>query len=101
MIAVANNLPNIVKLLVDCKNCDLNVRDVTGETAIIKASALEDPTCLHILIQAGASISIPQKDGITPIFLAVHKGREENVRLLLNAGADITVRPSNHESSNR
>lgn len=43
---------------------------------------------VRILLEGGAQLETPTRDGLTPLMRAVRRGRLEIVELLLHAGAD-------------
>ena len=59
------------------------------ETALLQAALTGNDTSVHLLIQAGADVNIPHKDGDTALLTAVAVGDESSVNLLIKAGADV------------
>ncbi|CAI0698929.1 ankyrin repeat domain-containing protein [Serratia ficaria] len=63
-----------------------------GNGALHTAAALRDAQCLRMLLAAGAPVNARNAvTGATPLAAAVLAGREEQLRLLLAAGADATL----------
>jgi ankyrin repeat protein len=63
-----------------------------GWTAVIESIVLGDGGSRHLatlnaLINAGADLNIPDRDGNTPLGLAIKYGHEEMAQLLESAGA--------------
>ena len=50
---------------------------------------------VKILIQAHANVDAQNAAGFTPLMLAAHHGNYEICNMLINAGADITLRNKN------
>ena len=44
---------------------------------------------MRVLIESGADINKARDIGVTPLFIAAHKGHEAVVRALIKAGADV------------
>jgi len=55
------------------------------------ATAPAGHTIIPTLIRGGALINVPNDTGCTAIYFAASKGREQNVRTLLDLGADCTL----------
>lgn len=45
-----------------------------------------------MLVEAGADVNWIDGEGVTPLILAAFKGHEDIARLLLEQGADTTIR---------
>jgi ankyrin repeat protein len=45
--------------------------------------------CIKMLLDSGANINKADKDGVTPLYIAVEKNRPRIVELLVDVGADI------------
>ena len=84
-----------VKLLIE-KGADLNmVHLTTGATALYRAAEQNNPVCVMELLKAGADVNIANKDGQTPLMVAVKKGSTSLVALLIQSGADVNVVDNN------
>ncbi|MGI9012848.1 MAG: ankyrin repeat domain-containing protein [Phycisphaerales bacterium] len=72
---------------------DVNSADARGMTAAMYASLLETPERLRALMEYGADVAVPRKDGWTALMGASGspKGNAEIVRLLLDAGVDVNA----------
>lgn len=62
-----------------------------GQTVACKAAECADPSCLRLLIRAGADIHGAEDSGLTPLFVAAKQGSGECMDALLRAGADPEV----------
>jgi ankyrin repeat protein len=74
---------------------DVNAQNHYGETALSKAAARGDVAILRLLLKhgAGASVNIPDRlHKVTPLMQATIAGHTRAVRLLLQAGADLSAR---------
>ena len=69
------------------------------ETLLHNAAMVSQPTTVEFLLKHGAEINVRNKYGETPLFLAVQSKRLENVVLLLNAGADLSIADSDDGES--
>lgn len=72
----------------------LNVKNSYGITPLMYASGKggkAKPEIVHLLVKKGAEINIQDNDGSTAIMYAAGKGRFKTVKILLDAGADITI----------
>ncbi len=61
-------------------------------SALHAASAGGFITVVHILIQAGAQLDLLDKDQNTSLMLATVNGRNDVVKYLIKAGADISFK---------
>jgi len=66
-----------------------------GDTPLGSAMQRQDPEIVRALLEAGAD---PNKAHIPPILDAAHASRLDIVELLLDAGADVTVRGPHKET---
>lgn len=70
----------------------VNTRDITsGETALHIVTRRRDPLWIRFLAQNGANPNIRDKNGETPLQVAVIVGPVESVEALIKAGADINT----------
>ncbi|CAM9767201.1 unnamed protein product, partial [Hapterophycus canaliculatus] len=71
---------------------DLEVRDEDGNTAL--HIAIISPLCdtiLPELLRFGAKVNPTNRDGLTPLCLAVEEGHGAATHLLVSSGADVNV----------
>jgi len=64
-----------------------NERGTDAMTPLINSARLGEPACVRQLIAAGARLEDADKTGDTALAHAVRAGREENIKILLEAGA--------------
>mmetsp|Transcript_7453 Transcript_7453/g.11035 ORF Transcript_7453/g.11035 Transcript_7453/m.11035 type:complete len:174 (+) Transcript_7453:40-561(+) len=77
-----------VKLLLNNKHYDRNIRDWKDKTALHYACELGQNEIVSILIKEGADIEA-EYDTFTPLTLAAAKGKVEVVNILIEAGAHL------------
>lgn len=88
----------IYKLLITYR-ADLTQKDMFGDTVLHTASMLNvGSTTFSVLINAGADVDARNKEGVTPLAIAVQKNDLETVKLLTAAGADIHTQDTNGNS---
>lgn len=122
MIAVREDSKKVFNVLLNARGIDLNLRARNGDTALMIASykgdvatvkALLDKeaepnntgwTALHyaaaignneivqMLLDASAYIDAGSPNNTTPIMMAARAGKIETVKLLLDSGADVTLK---------
>ncbi|XP_060789001.1 fibronectin type 3 and ankyrin repeat domains protein 1 [Neoarius graeffei] len=90
--ADGGHLPIIVYMIED--GCEVDVRDSVSQwTPLMRVSAVSgNSTVASFLIRAGADVNVRDKDGKTPLMMAVLNNYEQLVSLLLNHGADQDVK---------
>jgi Ankyrin repeats (3 copies) len=66
---------------------DPNERGTDAMTPLINSARLGEPACVRQLIAAGARVEDTDKTGDTALTHAVVAGRDENIKILLEAGA--------------
>uniref|UniRef100_A0A8C9WH82 Fibronectin type III and ankyrin repeat domains 1 n=1 Tax=Scleropages formosus TaxID=113540 RepID=A0A8C9WH82_SCLFO len=83
----------ILSYMID-DGCEVDVRDnVSQWTPLMRVSALSGNTSVaSLLISGGADVNARDKDGKTPLMMAVLNNHEELVQLLLENGADLNVK---------
>jgi uncharacterized protein len=91
VIAVANNDPGMLDLLLDY-GANANETDGTGNSPLSHASALGNIDAVDRLIAAGAQVDWANQQGMTPLMRAAQTGAIGVIRRLLDAGAiaDLT-----------
>ncbi|GAB5578878.1 fibronectin type 3 and ankyrin repeat domains protein 1 isoform X1 [Prionailurus iriomotensis] len=68
----------------------------SGWTPLMRVSAVSgNQRVASLLIEAGADVNMKDKDGKTPLMVAVLNNHEELVQLLLDKGADASVKNEN------
>ena len=71
---------------------DLNVRDASGETALMLAAIGGHPATVQALLEAGADYAAADiEDGYTALMWAAREGHLDSVLKLLQAGASHAV----------
>ncbi|XP_037660984.1 fibronectin type 3 and ankyrin repeat domains protein 1 isoform X3 [Choloepus didactylus] len=74
--------------------CEVDVVDAgSGWTPLMRVSAVSgSQKVASLLIEAGADVNMKDRDGKTPLMVAVLNNHEELVQLLLDKGADASVK---------
>ena len=88
---VLHLIPRTVQSELDFSTRDLNAVDSSGRTCISWAAARGDENALNTLIQYDADLNLPDAQGNTPLH---HARNVVCAKILIGAGADITVRNS-------
>ncbi|KAF3098669.1 hypothetical protein TWF569_009814 [Orbilia oligospora] len=83
---------DVVRLLLGTGNIDIESRDRSGRTALMKSVLRGRYHVALLLINNGAKIEAADEDGWTPLILAVRKRHEKIVQLLLERNANIEVK---------
>ncbi len=98
MRAAKQNQAEVVRLLLENK-ASLGAEDREGRTSLMIAAENGSVEAARVLLQAGAK---PDHRGLTkkwhPITLAAKKGHFEIVKLLVEYGADISVKTNLHNA---
>ena len=74
--------PEIFQMLIK-NTTDVNVQDKEGNTLLAKATSLNEPLLVELLLQHGADGYKTNKEGSTPLHIAAQKGWDKIVSLLL------------------
>lgn len=78
---------------------DINQKDMFGDTLIHNATMMNvDSSILAKLIENGADVNVRNKEGVTPLEIAVQKQDVKTVKLLTANGADIHTKDTNGNS---
>jgi len=86
--AKTGNLDAVKALL--SRELDINGREPRrGQTALMWAVAAKHPEVARLLIEHGADVNIPSKDGFTPLMFAAQQGDMKAAEILLAAGAKV------------
>ena len=83
---------DVVRELISAK-ADVNARSHGGDTALMLAShgAYHDPVVVEELLKAGAEVDAVDDLGSTALMEACGQAREQAVRVLLQAGANVAL----------
>jgi len=73
------------------KGANPDIRDNSGNTALMLCAQLGFPEGTTALIEGGANVNLPNNSGETPLIVAVQRRDIVNVRLLLAAGANPKI----------
>ncbi|MTW13845.1 ankyrin repeat domain-containing protein [Pseudoduganella eburnea] len=87
MAAFQKNKPAVLAMLE--KGAQVNR---PGWTALHYAAAAGDTAIMKLLLERHASIDAESPTGTTPLMLAAREGQEDAVRLLLEEGADASLK---------
>ena len=71
---------------------NINARDGHNQTALMLAATEGDTAVVEWLVCRGAALNHVAKYGLSALMLAVVRGHREIVRVLAEAGADVTLR---------
>lgn len=83
---------NLINDLIQTPGINVNVADLEGSTVVWYAVSGGNIAVLQRLIEAGADVNLPPGSLVNPpLLVAIHKGREEMVDMLLTAGADVNA----------
>ena len=90
MIASSNNLPSIVKVLVE-NGAKLKLRDNNEDTALTLAIKAKSNLAVDELIRLGSNVKARDKRGWTALMLAAQKDIPDIAKTLIDAGADVNA----------
>ena len=90
-----SDTPRVSALL--ASGADPEMKDSNGVRAIHYAAGEPDPAILRTLILSGANINAKGRNGKTPVMEAARLGMLQNVKILVEAGADLHA----HDDLNR
>lgn len=99
-IARKNLVPymmNIIRFLVD-NGANINATDAKNRTPLHRAASIPQTITLEplsFLIEKKANVNVPDIEGNTPIFIAYSYDNTSAVKLLIDAGADVTMKNHN------
>lgn len=86
------NAGNIVKHLLGVKALEINKQDKDGYTALHHAcSKNNDEAVLRLSADKKINLNQTEREGFTPLMLAASKGHLQSVKLLVHAGADVSI----------
>jgi ankyrin repeat protein len=69
-----------------------DVNRAAGQGTPLATAAERSPEMVKYLLDRGARVDIPTRDGLTPLHLAARGAKAENVRMLLAAGASVRAK---------
>jgi ankyrin repeat protein len=69
-----------------------DVNRAAGQGTPLATAAERSPEMVKYLLDRGARVDIPTRDGLTPLHLAARGAKAENVRMLLAAGASARAK---------
>jgi|HubBroStandDraft_2_1064218.scaffolds.fasta_scaffold791799_1 ankyrin repeat protein len=70
---------------------EINQRNIFGDTPLHYVCRWGDAEAADALIKAGADVNALGEDNQTPIFSAISNGSLDTLKVLLRAGADLSV----------
>ena len=88
MVAAYKGLPQVVQMLLD-KGAEVNR---PGWTALHYAAAIGNNAIVGLLLEKSAYIDAASPNGTTPMMMAARSGHILTVKLLLDEGADATLK---------
>lgn len=88
---VVKNRADVEKLLTF--GADINITDENGVTVLMKAAkTIDDKECLNLLLKSGLSVSTRDNRGRTALIAALAGNKKENVKALIEAGANVNIK---------
>jgi ankyrin repeat protein len=87
---------DIIKTLI-ASGADPSKKDVNDEQPLHYAAASATQN-IQPLLEAGADINAQNKDGATPLHLAIEENNAEAIKTLLEAGANLAIENANGKS---
>lgn len=69
----------------------MSAADNGGFTPLINATISESLPVMSLLLELGAEVNARNKDGASAIHFAAGDGQVERIRILCDAGADLTL----------
>lgn len=89
----------IVKDSVEIGRININAKNEDGETALSRASMLEELEIVKYLIEHGANINAKDEDGNTALMWASLSRNLEFVKYLIENGADVNIKNNNGKTA--
>jgi MYND finger/Ankyrin repeats (3 copies) len=87
---VAAKKAEMMKILLAQDNCDVDIRDSDEETPLCFAASIRGSAhIMQLLLDSGADPDAPAEMFRNPILMAMHIGDVDNVRVLLEGGANL------------
>lgn len=75
---------------------DLNARDETGMTAVAHAAKLGHHDILHTMLKFGLNSNTPDREGHTPLTLALINKQRDAAQVLIKRGADVNAHAADY-----
>lgn len=98
LILPKDKIKDIYSLLIKYR-ADLLQKDMYGDSILHTATMMNvDSEILSVLTSNGADVNARNKEGVTPLSIAVQRGDIKTVKLLTSAGADIHTKDTNNKS---
>ena len=98
LVLPKDKIYEIYSLLIQYK-ADLNQKDMFGDTLLHTATIMNlDTNILSILINNGAELDVRNKEGVTPLIIAVQKNNIPAISLFTSHGANIFMQDTRGES---
>lgn len=90
--AIYINSLKLVRLLIG-SGADVDVKDIHGQYLLHKAvQRTTDTEIITELLNAGVVVNVQDYMNFTPLHYAVHGDHPDKVKVLLDAGADVTIK---------
>ncbi|OYP28934.1 ankyrin repeat domain-containing protein [Rhodopirellula sp. MGV] len=91
-MAAYNGHDKVCQVLIEA-GADVNKRDNKGQFPLYHAASLDSPTTVKLLLDAGAEINETEtRENFTSLMMAAAEGNMGVVKVLLEAGADRSMR---------
>ncbi|XP_029656960.1 poly [ADP-ribose] polymerase tankyrase-2-like [Octopus sinensis] len=97
--AVERGCAQIVELFIDCENCDLDIKNGNGDTALIRAAYYDYADIVKMLIDAGADAEIRNNCGQTALLVSLWEGSINTAEFLIESNCDLEVIDLNGHSA--
>lgn len=91
MYATMNNNVEAAKILVDIPSVNLEVKCISGNTALNLAAGYESIKIMELLIKKGANLNAIDYNGLSPLNISIIRGCLKAAELLIKSGADINL----------
>ena len=99
MRAAQNGHLDVTKLLL-MSGADVNAIDKGGYSVLMVASSRHNPAIITLLIHHGADLNLQDPAlGWTALIWAAKEGHDENVKILLHAGSDVSIMDATGKSA--
>lgn len=78
------------------RKIDLNARDEAGMTAVAHAAKLGHDAILNTMLKFGLNANTPDKEGHTPLTLALINKQRDAAQVLIKRGADVNAHAADY-----